>query len=305
MIKEITEGNNREPKRLVMSKQNFSLWEKKLIYHIINRIDAKIGLKWDLFKNMEIVIPTKGNIDNQEFNSIKKAVRSLADKRYIYTDSKKQEIEVIHPYPRVSYKSGQITILILGEVVPELAELAGGYSNYLVEDALSLQSTYSQRLFEILSFKKNFNDGKWVTDLDELRNILNCSDKYVAKHAMFYERIIESSIAEINTKTRLKVKLSAYDKSKAVTIIAKDATPPKELTSLMQSIDDKNLNEKQLRCKKYLDKIGIIRVDIISKILFDENMQSQFWKWWSVNQASYSEFRNPAGVLLKHLSIKS
>jgi hypothetical protein len=121
---------------------------------------------------------------------------------------------------------------------------------------------------------------------------------------MFYERILEHAKVEINEKTRLSVTLSPYDKeTQEVIFTTKDKQSKESLKTVLEQLEDSNLNEKQIRCKNNLEKIGVIRVDLVSSILFDEGLQSKFWKWWSVNQISYNEFKNPAGVLLKHLNL--
>ena len=195
---------NQQPNIITKSTDQMSLIEKRLMYLVINQMDTGFNIQEDLFKNVEFRIPSK-ELGESNYNRIREALGKLQGRRITMIDDyRKQKFNSIVPFPYVSIDKGSITIKMLGDVVPYFMELKNGFTKYELKAALSLNSVYSQKLYELLSRWKDKKE--WEVEVEELKLLLDAS---TYRYTDFRRVCLEPAILEITEKTDLNVKYLA------------------------------------------------------------------------------------------------
>jgi len=97
-------------------------------------------------------------------------------------------------------------------VLPYFLEIKNGFTKYELAAALSLQSVYSQKLYELFSSWKN--KKRWSVSVDELRTLL-MAESY-KEYKNFKMRCLTAPIREINKKTDLRITCQEIKHKKAV-----------------------------------------------------------------------------------------
>lgn len=302
-IKEI----NQQPNTLTLAEYNFSLIEQRIMYLIINQIEKGIDMSEDLFRNKTFTIPIK-HLGETNFKRVKEAAKNLMNKKIVPADDN-QRYEAVVPFPKISVENGgQIEITMFAEVLPLFAELKNGYTQYRLNAALSLRSTYSQRLYEMLC---RFKDtGMWKkVKIESLRKKIGLTEDQYTQFGMFRKRVLDRAMKEINEKTDISFTYElhkSHNKYTYVTFyidygkVAKQI--PKELDKLTELVSK---DERSKRALDYLVEYKIIDPKIQYLILTD--YQAEFWKWnfeWkNLPQYQKTKVMNPAGKLLKDLGI--
>jgi len=139
---------------------------------------------------------------------VRKAVIGVNSKPLeIETD---KEIEFWNWFSGFIYKknSGEFEFKITPEIMPYLFKLKGSFSRYRLKDVYQFKAASTWKLYEHLNRWKN--TAKWHIELDELRLLLGVAGKY-PRWQNFKNRIIDSSIKEINESSDLRVN---YEKTK-------------------------------------------------------------------------------------------
>lgn len=301
-----TKSINRQPNQITLSRQEFTLIEKRIVYFVINRLkpEQSINVNYDPFRNIEITIPLK-ILSEFDYRQIRKATDKLQSRKIYFIDSeKKQEYRSIVPFPEVHYKGkeGIINITIFESIVPYFIELKKGFTEYQLKSALSLTSTITQKLYELLC---RFKDtGNWQgIEISYLKKLLNIEGKYQMISA-FRTYVLNASQRELKEKTDISFTYELRKTGRRFTHIDfkihwnKGKDPFKKVDNYLKS---QNLTDKQQRCKKYLDQFGIQDKKLRKSII--NNKQAEFWKWLHFYKQNKANVHNPAGHLLKSLGI--
>lgn len=190
---------------LINSRHEYSLIEKKIIYCIINQIDANMDVQKDLFENMYFSFPVSILGDDFQYKNLKEALKKLSTRNITGGDDKKQHFFSITPIPKAEIKNGRINVSLYAEAVPYFVDLKKmGYTSYRLDVALSLTSVYSQRMFELLS---RFRDtGKWYdVEIENLKYMLGIDkEKSYTRLNNLINRVIEPARVELKEKTDLE-----------------------------------------------------------------------------------------------------
>lgn len=204
--------NQRHPNYITEARYNYSVTEKKIIYKIIAHIQNEMNKNVDknLFGDTLIHIPMKELAQgNNNYRRIRDDIGELRRKSFEFEDpletdtSGKNEhgfIEIgIINYGKYRRSTGDIEFQISGEIMPRLLELARGYTLYSLQIALSLKSTYSQRLYEYCCRFRG--TGKWNISIEDFKVLLKIENEkgYVGRDANgnIKKRILEVAKKEI------------------------------------------------------------------------------------------------------------
>lgn len=106
------------------------------------------------------------------------------------------------------YKKGTdiIEIGLSAEVRPFYIDLNTRYTKVQLEAAISLNSAYAKRIYELLCMFKNMKDKTFRRNLIELKNMLNIIDQKTGKDSypnwtIFKQKILDIAAKEINGHT--------------------------------------------------------------------------------------------------------
>ncbi|PMD92553.1 RepB family plasmid replication initiator protein [Siphonobacter sp. BAB-5405] len=175
--------NNFQPNFITESKQQFSELEKRIVVMIINQIrnvkDYQEG------QNLRFTIPITELAKSNNYRKLYQAAKSLTDKKILYEDfsnPKAPSFASLVPFPlvRTVNEDGRnlLEITMLANVVPQFIELGSRYTKYSIDVMLSLESVYSQRIYELMMMYYNRGQRVFTYSVDKLKFMLNCPDSY-------------------------------------------------------------------------------------------------------------------------------
>jgi plasmid replication initiation protein len=193
-----------QPNIITSARYNYSVTEKRVIYHIIKTVQDKMksGISETLFGDMLLSIPMEALVKHDNYRRVKDNLLSLRRKSFAITTDidptgKGEDGFLIIGFinfAEYDSKTGKVEFEVSRKMVPYLLELAKGFTSYTLGVALSLKSEYSQRMYEFCS---RFKDtGVWNINIEELRKTLVLEDKYKL-YSDFKRKILDRPQKEI------------------------------------------------------------------------------------------------------------
>lgn len=188
---------------LTAARYDYSLWEKRIIYYLINQV--RIGIESGrinktIFEHLLINLDVQGILrdDSKNYHMVKKAAKSLRLKSFELEtgefgdeDYEWWECGFINS---TKIGRGVLEVEVNKLVLPYLYELMNNFTTYSLVVAMSLKSLYSQRFYEFCS---RFKDtGKWNVTVSDLRQMLMLENKY-PRYLDFKNRILEVARKEL------------------------------------------------------------------------------------------------------------
>ena len=208
---------NYHSNRIINSRHEYSLVEKKMIYCIINQLDANMKVQEDLFNNMYFKIPVSAFGKDYSFHALKAAIMKIVTRVITGGDDRKEHAFALVPIPWAEVKNGMVELMLQAKAVPYFIDLKKqGYTSYELDIAMSLGSTYSQRLFELLS---RFKDtGKWRVDIDNFKFLLGIDKEKIYNsingNGKIKEKVLEPARRELAEKTDIEFTYSFEKESR-------------------------------------------------------------------------------------------
>lgn len=322
------------PNTLVFAPQDYEKLEKRLLYLCLNKIKEKQlpNEQLSLFVNPENPLdgmdyPEKERTVNIRFEEVKKygswrlfqeAIATFHKKSivYRYNDDKYKErsyeAEINLVEESKWYKGKGATIIFTNRGYKLLTHLSRSYSKIPLEQALKLQSKYSQRLYEMLLARCYGNPvGRWKVDLVEFKRLLGIpEDKYT--HWGSLEKITLLKAKEdlgFQDAGGIYHRPLSFDYStikQGKKIVGLDFTIMLDVkgTQLHLPVGGmENLSEMQQRCLAILRELNVAEKHHMFIVTTYGHKGSEFWKWNFDRGLNKLNLRNPAGHLLKTLGI--
>ena len=193
---------------LVEASYRLNLEEKRIIIAAISKIDSRKDVPASITITAEEYAHIFELDINAAYQQIKDAVIRLYDRtiRLNTKDSKNRIVddEMRWIYRRAIYHSreGRVTLNFSPDLMPYLGQLKEQYTAYKLVNIKALKSTYSIRLYELLTQYINAGE-RWIT-VAQFRDMLDLNDKY-PRFADLKRWIIEPAIKELNTKSNYDV----------------------------------------------------------------------------------------------------
>lgn len=209
--------------RLIEALQVLSLAEIRLIQlAIVEARESGLGLDKDT--PLRLHGDQYANIFNVSrmtaYDALRDAESRLFDRRFTIVDDdgeliKSRWVQDVKYLP----KENSIEISLSRVVVRETTRLDGlkqFFTSYILEQTSLLKSTYSIRMYEILS--------QWITakktpvfEIEKFRQQLGIGVNEYSRMHQFKERVLENAIDEINKKTDLTVKYEQVKSGRNIT----------------------------------------------------------------------------------------
>lgn len=194
-----------QPNRLTTSKYEFSRIQKNIVYHIIGHIQdlmTRENYTYDEEKNIKFSIELSTLDPNRNYEQIKEEGRKLIGKvvEYDFINNKGRETNCITTLISAfkhEDKAKEISVVIPSTALPFLCYIGDGFTQYRKTIALSLNSNYSMRLYE-LCCKWSDKEG-FTMSLNDLRKILNIENSY-KQLSHFRVRVLDHAQKELEVK---------------------------------------------------------------------------------------------------------
>lgn len=185
---------------LTNARYDFTLFQKRFLYQIIREvrrlyIDSNDGNR-TLFENLYLTVHPETLKECGNVTEVFRDAEALRQKT-IYINREEEEVSVgwINYVKRIK-KSGIYEIEVSKEILPELVEQARRFHTYELTVAITLKSVYSQRIYELCSQYKNYQDGYFFRTLEELNKIFTLPKSY-ENYYLLKARVLEPSRKEI------------------------------------------------------------------------------------------------------------
>ena len=161
----------------------------------------------------DLLMKCRINPDNR--SQLKTALRSLQRKHIELKDGNTFVSTPLISGVKIVPDSDTVYFNIDPFTKPLLVNLRRDFTTFYISSCLRLTGKYSKRIYMLAN--QFSNTGIWLITVNELRERLKVVDKY-SVYTMFYKKVIESSLQEINDKTELTISISSISKvRKAVT----------------------------------------------------------------------------------------
>lgn len=129
--------------------------------------------------------------------------------------------------------SNYIELRFSRDIAPYLNNLTKNFTQFSLREAVSLSSAHAGRIFELLMQYQSI--GTRTISLDDLREMLGLENKYPA-FSDFRKRCLDTSVEEINNKTKLQVRYESIRTGRSISHIkffffhpAKVSQPPSKV----------------------------------------------------------------------------
>lgn len=199
-------------------------------------------------------------VNGKNYNDIKKNLKGLSDKSFWITEwneNGKPTEKLLRWINEVTINpnSGKVIIEISKNMIPYLYNLYNNFVSYHLYWILAFSSTYGIRFYELLS--SYLFIGRKEFKIDEIRNIMDCKNKYKGFKEL-KKKVIDPSVSQINEYTNLIVEYKTIKSGRTITSIEFIIKEKKCLESLVSykktiaKVNGMEFNENQHNIFDYL-----------------------------------------------------
>jgi len=227
--------NLKQHNAITGSRYEFSVVEKRIIYLIIeklNGIENEAIEESELNEGLKLTINYRPILEiselysenaNKNHSYIKDALKRLIFRNYEFdnimitepdgtTEPVDESFNIIAQYRIYRHKT-TAKILVPKMALKYFRNLSKNFTTYNMFNAMTLQSQYSQRLYEQCS---RWKDTTWfIMSLDKLKEILNIPDGYSI--TMIKKRVLDIAKTELYAKTELSFAYKERKEGKKIT----------------------------------------------------------------------------------------
>lgn len=193
---------------LTTAKYDYTVYEKRILYRIIElmqdytagkKLNKRYSITKTIFDDIDVTMPASAFLKDEEDNNYtrtKAALLSLNSKVIEYSDKNMWGGFNLIERPEIYYKDGYVSFRISPKIAKAFLDFSKGYSKYELETAMSFESTYAMRFYELFSENK-----KPITyKIDYLKLLFRLENKYKL-NADFIKRVVDIAKKELDEKS--------------------------------------------------------------------------------------------------------
>ena len=206
---------------IVKELWNYTLKESQLRAYILGKIDT-ISYKNNSLENYKIKISKKEVLEflglkANDLNRLKNLLRSLRKKDIeIITNEWITDDGFISKFITNKYNDNIIICLNKDLVGYFFSKRYVKYYSYVVKH---FKNKYSLGFYELLKFKKgDRNYITWEVDLEDIYIKFNINDTYKSNFSLFFKKIIEPVIKDVNRNTDIIIRTEGKKSKNALSI---------------------------------------------------------------------------------------
>lgn len=195
----VTQANN-----LIEARHNNPLTarEQKIVLTMVGGIEPQDEDFKDYLISLKSFSEMLGLAGSTKYTEIKEIVKGLMEKT-VEIPSENGGWILTHWVSSAEYVNGEgiIKLSFSPKLKPYLLQLKNQFTSYRLSNVLSLNSTYSIRLYELM--KKWQHLGKWENSVEELKLKFGVPKQSYQRYNHFKTRVILRAVEEVNAKTDL------------------------------------------------------------------------------------------------------
>jgi len=231
---------------LTTAKYDFSVYEKRIIYRIIENLQAELeGKQIDtsfqtkcLFGGRLIKMPIKSLLNGEEDKNhtrVKKALTDLRNKTFEVEDDESWRLVGIIEKPVVFKGAEYVEFELQDDIYNAIFAFAKGYRKFELKTAMEFESIYAMRFYELFSHTKT----KQTFRIDWLKTRFGLENKY-KRSSDFIEYVVKAAKKELDKKSPYSFKFEPVKEGRKITKI--DFWPV-----VIPKNTDENLQRKSLQ----------------------------------------------------------
>lgn len=208
----VTQANN-----LIEARHNNPLTarEQKIVLTMVGGIEPQDEDFKDYLISLKSFSEMLGLAGSTKYTEIKEIVKGLMEKT-VEIPSENGGWILTHWVSSAEYVNGEgiIKLSFSPKLKPYLLQLKNQFTSYRLSNVLSLNSTYSIRLYELM--KKWQHLGKWGNSVEELKLKFGVPKESYQRYNHFKTRVILRAVEEVNAKTDLFIDYKEIKKGRGV-----------------------------------------------------------------------------------------
>ena len=208
----VTQANN-----LIEARHNKPLTarEQKIVLTMVGGIEPQDEDFKDYLISLKSFSEMLGLAGSTKYTEIKEIMKSLMEKT-VEIPSENGGWVLTHWVSSAEYVNGEgiIKLSFSPKLKPYLLQLKNQFTSYRLSNVLSLNSTYSIRLYELM--KKWQHLGKWENSVEELKLKFGVTKESYQRYNHFKTRVILRAVEEVNEKTDLFIDFKEIKKGRGV-----------------------------------------------------------------------------------------
>jgi len=197
-----------------MSKQTFSLREKRVMQYIIARVKPTDTE----FKRYEIPIAEIADMadiskDNM-YPFAKTLMIEMITKFILLQNDEAKELRAFNYFTQLDYKAGILTVELnrnIHQLFLQLIENKENFTAYELTEFMTMSSVHAQRIYELMKQYSKSKQREREIGIEELKTMLNIEGKYKL-FSNFRERVLDFSKEHIEKNTTLRYKWEGVTK---------------------------------------------------------------------------------------------
>jgi len=213
---------------LTTARYDFNVYEKRILYRLVEmcqdqlegkKLNAGFTIDKLLFDDCRAIsMPISAflvNEDDKNYSRVKDALERLNSKRFEYEDDRLwKPIRMIEKPVIIKY--GDIVKFELhAEIYEAILSFAKGYRKFELKTAMSFESAYTMRFYELFSEQKN----PITYTIEHLKMMFNLETKYIDNATNFLQRVIIPAKEELNKKSPYSFEFSTVKTGRKITAI--------------------------------------------------------------------------------------
>ncbi len=211
---------------LTSARYDFDVYEKRILYRLVElcqpqiegkKLNEKFTINQDLWGNRDIKVPIsyllKGE-DDKHHDRIKNALNRLNEKKFEYEDAKKWKIIRLIEMPEINKYSEFLEFKIHPEIYHAILDFSKGFRKYELVTAMSFESTYAMRFYELFSEKKE----PIQYSIENLKIMFKIEGKY-SRVNDFFRYVIEPAKKELDKSAPYSFEYSPIKQGRKIVAI--------------------------------------------------------------------------------------
>ena len=190
---------------LTTARYNFSAYEKRILYRIIEVLQAQVkGLKLNykysiqenILEDRDFILPVSCFLKDEKdknYDEVRKALRALNNKTIEYEDDKIWELFNLIERPKFHKYESYVKIRLAPEIFQAFLDFSKGYRKYELEVTFKFDSVYSMRIYELISGKTE----PIIYEIDDLKKMFGVENKYKNRPSDFIKYVITPAQKEL------------------------------------------------------------------------------------------------------------
>lgn len=211
---------------LSTAKYDFSVYEKRILYRLVEmvqfsmegqKLDKYYSIQPNLFGDMTgVTMPLSAflkDVNDQNYLEVKKALTSLRNKTLEFEDDHMWKLIGLIEIPKY-VKKGYVQFQIHPEIYEAILNFSKGFRKYELKTAMSFDSVYSMRFYELLSGQKS----PLIYTIDHLKMMFKVELKYKLT-ADFIRKVIDTAKNELDKKSPYSFEYKALKSGRKIVSI--------------------------------------------------------------------------------------